>query len=1017
MRAKWGCLLFLGFAMASPALAQPNYLWQYWTAKDGFEESYARDITFSPAGNVWIASGETPSISRYDGYSFQDIPLPCEYLTTQENRDRQIWSMYWKDKKGDTLGGFQQYLNNQWVQYEVDVFEPGIYPVFFLPATKDQLIFLLPDRLMVFNAAQRDTREILNVAKTRMERFSEMIFSSSSGIWITGERGAVRVLGEGNTIGSPLEWREHIIPDDMLLHDLRYPYEGKKGELYETALIADTSQDVFVRLDGSSWKKIATTEKDSLIGVPGIFNDYWLIRGIYAWQTANWIYSVGKIRTQYFGLNPFSISLVRDTDEITIKPNHVLSGILPKIALDKYGAVWFRTIQGFARCAPSLWVTPEGLIKNDMLVYGIQEDKQNRLWFHCKDKLIVLNHNKWKEYASPSSRLRVGAPGILSDQRIALSTWGENLLFNPNTEQYETLVHPDGRGFGFVKQKSDGVIWIETGDAQKWYIELFDGIIFKTLYEFPPEEEGVDWIHEFYETQDGLFWVGGSAENGLAQIQDGKMKIFSAKDKYLGSRAICIMEVEPGKIWYGSKHGIYEYDGVTFSVVNTNFEYVNKMIRSKDGSIWAAANDGVHRYRNGSWVSYSVDEGLPDAAANAVYEDSQGRIWVGTTSGISVYNPQADTDPPKVFMVEDKNVRTIAPDGEAQFVFTGIDKWKYTEKERLLYSHRIYQAAWSPFNSDTVATVSGMDSGNHVFEVRSMDRNWNVSEPVSWEFTVLRPWYRMPAFLAIITISTMVIFMLAWKLSNRHFQLRRAYVQVQEANVQLQQLDQMKSTFVSQASHDLRTPLTAIKSSLDNLKRGVGGGLNEKQDKVVERASHSVDRLTHLINDVLDINRIESGRMVLEKSDINFGAVIQNAVYENHPAADQKRIILSVHGLEDQYPVHVDSSKMERVVGELIGNAIKYTHEGGQVTVTLKQDDNRVVLSVKDTGIGMTPEECAKIWDRFYRTRASQEMAKGSGLGLSIAKELIDLHEGTLTVESEAGIGTTFRLSLPIRVP
>jgi len=113
--------------------------------------------------------------------------------------------------------------------------------------------------------------------------------------------------------------------------------------------------------------------------------------------------------------------------------------------------------------------------------------------------------------------------------------------------------------------------------------------------------------------------------------------------------------------------------------------------------------------------------------------------------------------------------------------------------------------------------------------------------------------------------------------------------------------------------------------------------------------------------------------MVLEKNYIDFGAIVQNAVYENHPAADQKRITLSVQGMEDQYPVHVDSGKMERVVGELIGNAIKYTHEGGQVTVTLKQEDNRVVLSVKDSGIGMTPEECAKIWDRFYRTRASRK--------------------------------------------
>ncbi len=244
--------------------------------------------------------------------------------------------------------------------------------------------------------------------------------------------------------------------------------------------------------------------------------------------------------------------------------------------------------------------------------------------------------------------------------------------------------------------------------------------------------------------------------------------------------------------------------------------------------------------------------------------------------------------------------------------------------------------------------------------------------------------------------------------------LNEANAELQSANAQLLELDKMKSAFVSQASHDLRTPLTAIKGSLDNLLLGIAGNLNEKQEKIMTRAVKSVDRLTDLVNDVLDLSRIESGRMVLEKSNVPIKTLVKNIVNENKPAADQKQIHLSFDMEEGDYTLHVDGGKIERVVGELVSNAIKYTPENGKVDISLTQTGDQFTLLVKDSGIGMTKEECEKIWDRFYRTNASKQFAKGSGLGLSIAKELVEMHGGTLTVISEVGKETTFVLSLPI---
>ncbi len=238
--------------------------------------------------------------------------------------------------------------------------------------------------------------------------------------------------------------------------------------------------------------------------------------------------------------------------------------------------------------------------------------------------------------------------------------------------------------------------------------------------------------------------------------------------------------------------------------------------------------------------------------------------------------------------------------------------------------------------------------------------------------------------------------------------------ELEQANEELRELDKMKSAFVSQASHDLRTPLTAIKGSLDNLLLGIAGELNEKQQKVMSRATKSVDRLTSLVNDVLDLSRIESGRMVLEKTNVPIKTLIENIINENKPAAEQKRIQLSTN-LETNATIHADAGKLERVVGEFISNAIKYTPEGGNVDVSLIQKEDEITLSVKDSGIGITKEECEKIWERFYRTNASKSFAKGSGLGLSIAKELVEMHGGKLGVESEKDRGTLFQVYLPIK--
>jgi signal transduction histidine kinase len=253
------------------------------------------------------------------------------------------------------------------------------------------------------------------------------------------------------------------------------------------------------------------------------------------------------------------------------------------------------------------------------------------------------------------------------------------------------------------------------------------------------------------------------------------------------------------------------------------------------------------------------------------------------------------------------------------------------------------------------------------------------------------------------------------RVETRTMELKETNEQLKKANDKLRELDKMKTSFVSQASHDLRTPLAAIKGSLDNLAIGVAGPLTDRQLRILDRATRSVDRLTNLVNELLDINRIESGRTVLELNPVLLHTIVERVMQEMKPAADQKNITLLLQETNSNKMILADPSKIERIVGELVNNAIKYTPDGGVVEIRLSGTDHQVTLSIKDSGIGMTKEECGRIWDRFYRTVASQHFAKGSGLGLSIAKELVEMHGGRIRVDSEQGKGSTFTITLPVR--
>lgn len=235
----------------------------------------------------------------------------------------------------------------------------------------------------------------------------------------------------------------------------------------------------------------------------------------------------------------------------------------------------------------------------------------------------------------------------------------------------------------------------------------------------------------------------------------------------------------------------------------------------------------------------------------------------------------------------------------------------------------------------------------------------------------------------------------------------------------LKELDRMKSDFVSNVSHELRTPLTAIKGSVDNMLDGITGSLTEKQIKYLERIKSNADRLGRLITDLLDLSKIEAGKIELKPQCWVADSIVKDVTEALRGVAAEKLVTLDVISSRDSIPIWADRDKVVQILMNLVGNAIKFTPPQGQIKIAVEESDaDWVKLSVIDTGPGIPAEEAGKIFDKFYQIeRANNPKTKGTGLGLAISKALVEMHGGRIWIEKGIRQGSTFSFSLPARQP
>ena len=251
----------------------------------------------------------------------------------------------------------------------------------------------------------------------------------------------------------------------------------------------------------------------------------------------------------------------------------------------------------------------------------------------------------------------------------------------------------------------------------------------------------------------------------------------------------------------------------------------------------------------------------------------------------------------------------------------------------------------------------------------------------------------------------------------RLFQARNETAEaLARTNEELRELDQMKDQFVSGVSHELRTPLTSMLGYLEILLDGEAGELNEEQQHFLEIVDRNCHRLTDLIDDILFMSRLDSGRFQLDRSSVDLGRLVADRVESIRPAAEKKAVQVHLQTGSEGSPLWADPSRLTQVVDNLLSNAVKFTPNGGDVFVTVETSGDTTQLQVRDTGVGIPEEEAGRLFERFFRASTAQNI-QGTGLGLSITKTIVEAHGGAISFQSSVGAGTTFTIDLPATEP
>lgn len=954
-----------------------------YTSADGLSSNHVTAIAEDRHGNFWIGTadagitllrnGDVVQLGAADG-------LPGSRITAlHADQDGSIWI-------GATGGALARYRDGS-----VDVFgsDAGVsgqeIAAFLQDASGKMWIGTRGGGLLRFHQGRFDRFTTKDGLPS--DHILSLAADASGMIWIGTDRGGLaRFDGSGFLTLSIADGLSHDVVSSL--------YADDEGSLW-----VGTGGGGLNRIRKNRFTRYTTAEGLAHDSVYSIFEDE---RG-----------------TLWIGTDA-GVTRVSNGQTSTLSPKDGLSSsYVLSIAGSRDGSVWIGTygdgLNRYQNGRITTFSSSNGLPGDE--IYPLYEDEAGDLWIGTRTGL-----------------------GRYSDSRFTSVTTKDGLSGNDVTS-----ITADG----------SGGLWVGTYDAGLNLLR--DG---KVVGSFSIKD-GLpsDHILTLVSDDDGTVWAG-TRGGGLARYRDGQFVAITPRDGLFSENIFQILEDERGFLWMSSDRGL-------FRVSKRELNAFADGVQTEITSIVYDGGDGL--------AAGGFKGGFQPAGIRA----ADGRLWLPTNKGVVAVEPMLSSGNAAAPMVvlegitaDEKAVSLNDPikipagSSRFQFDYVGVT---FIAPERLQYRYKLkgVDEDWVYPGGRRQAYYANLKPGHYTFSVEARDLGgaWSA-QPTATSFTLTPYFYETPLFQLLCLIAAAILILGAYRWRVQHLKAReeellelidlhtkhlreekekteralmeadrarqeaerqkeiaqRARAVIEEQAEQLREVDRIKTRFFNNVSHEFRTPLTLTIGPLENMLAGVYGPLHDQAQKQLDLALRNARRLLRLINQLLDLSKLESGKMELTVMRGNVVPLVEGVMMSFTAFAERKNLGLSFATERNDVSLYFDPACLEKVLFNLLSNAVKFTEDGGNVwvsiddgtTVVAGRDHDAVLIHVKDTGIGIPAEQLPYIFDRFHQVDGAVANAnEGTGIGLSLVKELVEMHHGTITVHSEPGVGSEFIVALP----
>jgi signal transduction histidine kinase/ligand-binding sensor domain-containing protein len=1011
----WRCIFLAGTILlaAQAGRSQSAVYWRVYKADEGMHQSACVSVAVAPNGRVVALHRNRSFVTELDGYSVTSISLPEPAGNVSEGPSGQLWATV-------SNGLLQEFKPGKWVVQpvrEIAAASNAAPPIY--PAKWGQVVFLCADRLMELRADDPEhpqTQVLLRHDQTRLGKFTGLTVAHDGGLWITGERGLGRTPKPAGDSRLESAWKDYLPPPSLPMQNLRAPIEDEQGGVTVIAESTVDGQPVVARFDGRDW----TAQPAGRESIQR------------AWRSsdqARWVATLESLLQQAPGQTNLA-----EYREISARQYY-------DVAMEPGGTFWLATSSGLFHYAPPLWRNP--LPQINSLVHCFAEDAAGRLWFVAAGRLHSLQGETHREFALPEPAAH-DAPPIralvpLKNGMLLLDAGENSIRFNPDSGSFAAAfpVRADARHVKPLGLLPDGSLGIQSWNTEavsgKWSagrFDQFDGAQLKPLAEPQPDAA----YATLFAARNGDLWLSGDV--GLAWYHEKKWRTFPISDRTVPEVALGFTELPDGRIWCATPDKLWEFDGRTWSAAYAGFDHINALRCARDGSVWVADDAGTHRFSEKVWIENNREDGLPDATVHELFEDQGGHIWAGTPHGLSRYHPEADPDPPRTFIQKLDDPEARFREGDAVTVaFSGEDKWKFTPRERLLYSYKLDYRDWSAFAEARVISFSDLPAGRHVCLARAMDRNGNIDpKPALLEFAVTVPWYREIRLVFIACTGAAAALFFAGLAFNRHRRLLRSYAEVEKkvaertqeleiASRELLQSQKMKAlgALAAGIAHDFNNILSIIKGSAQIIEENPGNP--QKIRTRVDRIKLVVEQGAGIVNAMLGFSSgtgeqsgpCQLNLVIADTLKLLGDRFLREVEVKYTPAPDLPEIQASKNFIQQILLNFIFNAAEATTARKLIVlSAQRLERLPGGLALAPAPAHAYLSVSVRDSGCGIPPENLPRIFEPFFTTKALSTR-RGTGLGLSMVYELAKKMGAGLAVESAVDQGSTFTLILPVQ--